>query len=447
MNIASMPLTSPLPPALSGRPTATAQVPLIKLGRWSDVILRMQSPADAATAQPARRSKIWELSDTLHCSIIGTCLSNAELRHVLMRLNAKGAESADEHELHVLGVMLAGRRESGAKLLQRALDRRHGMSIKQYGRAKDAEELRRMWDESVRSGDIPGAYWALLSHPLAGEETIKKAFRDVHMLSHLVGAANRADIRRLRQLEEDIGVLTGKLDRQQQQLRDGFTSRDETIRQLKELLIRKVEQSTGAAALGADAGSEIETLRSVIAELNRKLGQETARRQRLEQRLHAMSASLQKTEAALRTTADERDAYVRDLELVEDQLSGLFQSPDNSAEGLLELAGRTILYVGGRANQIPQLKAMVERMGARFLHHDGGIEHSAALLPGLVGRADHLFFPVDCISHDAVATIKKLCRQLERPYYPLRTASLAALVASLAAASRNQGAAIAAEQP
>ena len=438
-------MTSPLPPVLSGRPTATAQVPLIRHDRWSDVVLRMQPAADAAAAQPARRSKIWELSDTLHCSIIGTCLSNAELRHVLVRLNAKGVESADEHELHVLGVMLAGRRESGAKLLQRALDRRHGMAIKQYGRAKDGEGLRRMWEESVRSGDIPGAYWALLSHPLANEEIIKKAFRDVHMLSHLVGAANRADIRRLRQLEDDIGVLTGKLDRQQQQLRDGFMSRDETIRQLKELLIRKVEHATDDAARSANAGSELETLRSVIAELNRRLGQETARRQRLEQRLQAASSSVQKTEAALRTMVDERDALARDLELVEDQLAGLLQSPDDSTEGSLEFAG-TLLYVGGRANQIPQMKAMVERMGAHFLHHDGGIENSIALLPGLVGRADQVFFPVDCISHDAVTTIKKLCRQLERPYCPLRTASLAALVASLTVACRTQGAAIAAEQ-
>src|SRR5262245_49639767 len=169
--------------------------------------------------------------------------------------------------------MLAGRRESGAKLLQRALDRRHGLAIKQYGRAKDEEALRRMWDESMRSGDIPGAYWALLSHPLASEAIVKKAFRDVHMLSHLVGAANRADIRRLRQLEEEIGALTEKLDRQQRQLRDGFTSRDETIRQLKETLIRRVEQSTDDAAHSSDAGSEIEALRSVIVEVNRKLGQ------------------------------------------------------------------------------------------------------------------------------------------------------------------------------
>ena len=63
------------------------------------------------------------------------------------------------------------------------------MAIKQYAKAKDEDALRRMWDELMRSSDIPGAYWALLSHAIATETTVKKAFQDVHMLSHLVGAA------------------------------------------------------------------------------------------------------------------------------------------------------------------------------------------------------------------------------------------------------------------
>ena len=191
-----MSLLPPIPSNLRG---ATALPPLIRLDRRTDVLLR--APSDVASPQPARRSKIWELAETLHCSIIGTCLSNAELRHALARLGVNGIEAADDHELHVVGVMLAGRRDAGAKMLQRALDRRHALAIKQYAKAKDEQALRQLWDESMRSSDIPGAYWALLSHPIATEAIVKKAFQDVHMLSHLVGAANRADIRRLRQLE------------------------------------------------------------------------------------------------------------------------------------------------------------------------------------------------------------------------------------------------------
>jgi hypothetical protein len=152
---------------------------------------------------------------------------------------------------------------------------------------------------------------------------------------------------------------------------------------------------------------------------------------------------LQKIEATLQRTVTERDALAREVESIEDHVVGLLEPA--TASNRTEFSGRTILYVGGRAHQIPQFKALVERTGARFLHHDGGIEHSSTLLPGLVSRADHLFFPIDCISHDAASTIKRLCRQSEKPYHPLRTASLATLVSALARMSQERATPVAAE--
>ena len=150
-----------------------------------------------------------------------------------------------------------------------------------------------------------------------------------------------------------------------------------------------------------------------------------------------MSATMKTTEAACQAAEGERDALRREIESLEDHIAGLLAPVAGDAEAALELYARAILYVGGRPNQIPQLKALVERSGARFLHHDGGIEHSSSLLPGLISRADVLLFPIDCISHDAVATLKRLCRQLEKPYLPLRTASLATLASSLAGINRG----------
>ena len=424
-----------LPPIPTNFRAATALPPLIKLDRRTDVLLRTPALCDVASPQTPRRSRIWELAETLHCSIVGTCLSNAELRHALARLGVNGIEAADDHELHVVGVMLAGHRDAGAKLLQRALDRRHAVAIKQYAKARDEDALRQLWDASMRSGDIPGAYWALLSHAAATEAIVKKAFQDVHMLSHLVGAANRADIRRLRQLEEEKGALTEKLYRQQQQLRDGFTSRDETIRQLNKLLAD--HHSAGEPAANPADCREEDGARRVIADLNRKLGQETTRRERLEQRLNAMSDGMRTLEASFQAVQGERDALRREIESLEDHIAGLLQPATGDGTAALDLSTRTILYVGGRPNQIPQLKALVERTGARFLHHDGGIEHSSSLLPGLISRADVLLFPIDCISHDAVATLKRLCRQLEKPYLPLRAASLATLASSLPGINRG----------
>jgi hypothetical protein len=73
--------------------------------------------------------------------------------------------------------------------------------------------VRALWADAVRRGEIPGAYWATLTHPAATQAIVREAFGEVHMLSHLVGAANRADIRRLCQLEAENAALQARLDR------------------------------------------------------------------------------------------------------------------------------------------------------------------------------------------------------------------------------------------
>jgi hypothetical protein len=181
---------------------------------------------------PHRRTKFWEFGTNLHCSIIGTCLSTADLRQTLIKIGLREADTATEHELHASGVLIAGKQHGGAKLLHQALDRRHRVAINQFDRAKMVAEVRTLWGEAVQRGEIPGAYWAALTHPATDDALVRSIFSEVHMLSHLVGAANRADIRRLRQLEAENAQLEAKVARQQKQLRDAAVARDAAIREL-----------------------------------------------------------------------------------------------------------------------------------------------------------------------------------------------------------------------
>jgi septal ring factor EnvC (AmiA/AmiB activator) len=267
---------------------------------------------------------------------------------------------------------------------------------------------------------------------------VKRVFGEVHMLSHLVGAANRADIRRLRQLEEETAALTAKLERQQKQLRDGFTSRDETIRRLNEMLARKVVDELASPLFGcaADAG----VLKEAFAELDRRLSHSTNVNAHLAKRLESASSTLNETQRALQSSESERNALRQELASIETRIGALLQDEEGGSEAALDLQGLTVLYVGGRANQAPQLKRLVERTRGRFLHHDGGIEHNAALLPGLVSRADVAVFPVDCVSHDAAASVKRVCRQLGKRYVPLRSSSLTCLLSGLAAMQETEAA-------
>src|SRR5215831_2907212 len=194
------------------------------------------------TAESPCRRRIWNLGTKLHCSIIGTCLSTVELRGILRKLGVAGAEEVSDHDLHCMAVVIAGQRAGGAKFFQKALDRRHRSDIVRYSKAKEPATLLRLWDESLKEGNIPGAYWAVLTHPLTTEDIVIRVFGDVHMLSHLVGAANRADIRRLRELQQDNAALAEKIERQQRQLQQGFAERDAKIARLNELLTEQASK-------------------------------------------------------------------------------------------------------------------------------------------------------------------------------------------------------------
>jgi hypothetical protein len=333
----------------------------------------------------------------------------------------------------MLGVLLAARPKEGAKLLQKALDRRHGGALNRFAKAADEAALCALWEEAMAGGDIPGAYWALITHPLATNDMVRHAFGDVHMLSHLVGATNRADLARLAELERRNGELLEKLERQRRQLHEGFVSRDATIGRLNEEIARR------AAEAKAERGGDDTTgaLQREVATLQERVAQESERRAGCEQRLKALAAELEAAAAGRLVAEQERDGLRSEAGAIEAEIGALLRGGECADGDALALGGAAILYVGGRASQVPQIKALVERCGGRFLHHDGGIEHHAGLLPGLVGRADLSVFPVDCVSHDAVAAVKRVCRQMGKPYRALRSSGLTALLAALVELARE----------
>ncbi len=242
----------------------------------------------------------------------------------------------------------------------------------------------------------------------------------------MMGAANRADIRRLRELEDQNAALAAKLEMQQRHLRDGFVARDEKIRALNEALCRALAQAPVSAAHVAD---DAVAARDALIDLERRLSRDVARRERLEARLETMTLACRETESRQQAAEHENSKLRNEIALVEAHFNTSMAhdakpqeiDPERIAATMPELDGTLVLYVGGRAHQVPALKAVVERAGGIFLYHDGGIEHAAALLPGLVSRADCAAFPIDCVSHDAMTTVKRLCRQAGKPLIPLRT--------------------------
>lgn len=385
-------------------------------------VFKPRSAFEPSAFQAQGRRRLWDLSANLHCSIIGTCLSTGELRRIVVKIRGEAARSWSDHAIHKEGVTMAHDRSGAGKLLQKALDERHSGAIRRFHSAQTSAEIVAKWREARAEGDIPGAYWAALTHPRLAECDLREIFGDVHMLSHLVGAANRADIRRLAKLEADNAALREKIDRQQARIaRQALASAADAV-QLERLTTEAREAPVPVAAL--EPGST-----EVIGRLQRKLDREIARRSTLQEQMNALRAESEtiREEAA---TAREIARRCGDELVVLERLLVERSEPDPEFDASA-LTGVALLYVGGRAHLRAALITTAARVGATLLVHDGGLEETGTHLPRLVAHADHVFFPVDCVSHDAVNAVKRACRQTNTDFTPLPSSGLGSFARSL----------------
>src|SRR4051794_20429537 len=96
------------------RPAADA-FPLAALGSPGTVgakpiALDLLHDLDAAP-NAKRRRKLWEIEGYFHCPIIGTCLSTAELRDIMRRVDPVTGSGPSDHAMHQAAVRLAGRHD------------------------------------------------------------------------------------------------------------------------------------------------------------------------------------------------------------------------------------------------------------------------------------------------------------------------------------------------
>ncbi|SIT41189.1 conserved hypothetical protein [Paraburkholderia ribeironis] len=391
-------------------------------------------------AKPApsnrRRTRLAELDGHLHCSIIGTCLSTHELRKLVPRFMGLDGRDTSDLEIHHSAVELASEGGAGAKALHKLLDEHYAAAIRRFDKAADDIDLLKLWDEALKNGDIPPAYWALMTHPFATMTVRQKAFGELHMLSHLVGAANRADIRRLVALEEENTALKEKIERQQSRLQTLNTQRDASIaalnQQIAQLTVQTVRQ-TPADSTGFEA--EMQRLRDRLAEADQQVALHTSRREAAEQRAlqeqHAMLALLQSRDRALallKQVQSECDA----LERATVDAAHTANDIGTQRASLDSVRGKRIIYVGGRPGSNTALKRLVTAAGGDLVVHDGGLEDRKGLLAAALPGADVVVFPVDCIDHDSMNTLKRVCERYQIDYHPLRTASVASFVELMA---------------
>lgn len=374
---------------------------------------------------PARR-RLEDIPAGRHCSVIGTCLSLSDLRKLAAKAGLRLPAGADDYRVHGAMVHATAHTPAVARLAGKLLDKRYAVHISKFSRAADEAALAGMWDASVATGDIPGAYWALMTHPCDCPALRDRAFGEVHMLSHLSGATQRADLRKQADAERKLAERQAELDaardsqaRLARRVDDLTRALDhaDIHRRRAEALEQRVAELEGGAAMAA-VREEARAAREARDDALLEAARQTA----------AAAAAIARAEA-VRQDAERLTQRVADLELrLREQVRG---ACEDLHETVPDLGQRAILYVGGRTGSVAHLEALVTRANGRFLYHDGGVEDGCPRLAGAVSQADVVLCPVTCVSHEAVGHLKRNCRRACKRFLPLPSHSVSALMRGL----------------
>jgi vacuolar-type H+-ATPase subunit D/Vma8 len=375
-----------------------------------------------------RRRKLWELGSSYHCPIIGTCLSVAELRKAAKRARVRDVDTYTDYELHVSAVRETQKRSRLAEQVHKMLEDKYRLVIARFARLANDDERLRCWREHAERGEVAGMFWAIMSAGDADQHLIDQAYMDVHMLSHQVGAGQRADLRRLAAATRENDELRQRLARIQARHKTDLAVKQERHAALQ----RHLSEIRGEAAeLRRRLQSHMPHPTPALSELQAALARARAAHDRDIARADRAEAEAASLRAALAQAREQ-------LEVAEQALASLLAAdprdcPAREGEtcALPDMGGRCVLCVGGQVSLADGYQALIERCNGRFAYHDGGLEHRTQRLHALLARADAVIVPADHVSHSAYYEVKRTCKQLGKPCVMLPNSGLTSLARGL----------------
>lgn len=358
-----------------------------------------KSGAAKVSSAAGRRIRLHEM-DHWCCSIIGTCLTHEDLLAVARKRNVNIDANARMFDVHGFFVTQAGSANPISKHLEKLLESRYRGMVRRVGRIDDPEELAEFWNSSVNSGQVAGAYWALLSHRHVPEELRNRVFGEVHMMSHLLGGSTRKIVGAAAELQARLDRMEKQQIRSAAQSQEALASRDAEISALKQCLAEARALADNRARREGDVPEpdDDRTSRLLLKQERAVIAARTKARE-LQAELDTAVARLQRH----RETSAVREGFI-------------------STQGHLRsrgLCGKAVLYLGGRKHATSLLQKEADSANITLHCHDGGLDHSVHHLDDLVEKCDAVICPVNCINHQACLKAKQLCKRLNKPFLPI----------------------------
>ena len=391
------------------------------------------------TKKGSSRLKFWETNSRYHCAALGTCLTLKELRQIGKKAGIKNMREWTDYEMHVSFIHTLDEKSYISTLVNKLLDKKYKISILRFSKTKTEQERAELWNEAVLTGDIAGAFWAILTHPASTENLLFQVYGKVHMLSHLSGATARIDMKEFYQLEQLNESLENKIKKNEVVANKKLEKKEKQLIQLKSKLstleIENEKLLSAQQELETIKNSPlVENLQNQVNKLSRNYEMAVANQARAEKSEEELKQHANKDQRQKQQMEEQLGHLAEDKIRLEKTLSNLLSdkqqdSVDNCASCPNEnpdLCGRCVLYIGGRSSQYSHFRQLVEQQNGTFIHHDGGREDGHQKLASIVSKADVVLCPLDCVSHNAMNAVKRHCQNNTKQLVFIPHASLSA---------------------
>lgn len=373
---------------------------------------------DTAAPLSHRRRRLWELDGQAHCPVVGVCLPMGVLRRLVDK-SLDGRAVADDYELHCGAVADSKSRNKLSAAVQKELDRSHAVALRQTQGLKTTEALAAWWQLHAAQ-HLSSALWATLTHPRCTPALEYLVLGHVHMVQHQVGAAARADQQQLDAVMQENAVLARTLAKAQERSTEQSQQHARKVEALNAELVKSRAELIGRDTLIAGLEEARQQTEAAVPQLKSRL--ELSRQLDMQiERTHQMERALVQAQQDVSRLQDKLNAWAQAQALnpsQSEQNPRLSESAQEDAVALQvstspapRLEDCTVLCVGGRPSAVPVYRQLIENMGGRFLHHDGGEEDNVLRLDNTLAAADLVICQTGCISHNAYWRVKSHCKR------------------------------------
>lgn len=363
------------------------------------------------------QKKVWELQHQTVCKVVGMAFDLKDLAKIGKKFGIPQGDPLLDHEstLHSTVVHLCGSDNKVARHMQKLIELRFARYAKRLS-AVDAVQLVAWVTEEQGKPDIPlwAILWDLATRDLEKGSVIETAlFGYLHMLEHSLMQEywESASRREEKRIEEE----------------------------------RAAEESMALRRQILDLQGELERSRKLNEQLRVQLAEQEASPERPSATQRIAPQAVQQQEKVLRlqvlldTARSEKQSLEAECEQLRDEIQVLAREVSQGVQcpasveterSACECPMREILrekhvaMVGGINSLECHYRDLVRAMGGTFQRHDGNCRGGECLIHDCVRKADLVVCPVEVNSHNAMKSVKKLCKTLGVPCCFPRTAGL-----------------------